>query len=63
LIIDNVCGVVEPGELVALMGSSGAGKTTLLNALLGRNLKVSNSRIFDNNPLGLGPKNKWRRAY
>uniref|UniRef100_A0AC35U768 ABC transporter domain-containing protein n=1 Tax=Rhabditophanes sp. KR3021 TaxID=114890 RepID=A0AC35U768_9BILA len=38
-ILNNVYGSIEPGQLVALMGSSGAGKTTLLNSLMHRNLK------------------------
>uniref|UniRef100_A0A914ZTZ6 ABC transporter domain-containing protein n=1 Tax=Parascaris univalens TaxID=6257 RepID=A0A914ZTZ6_PARUN len=39
LLLDNVTGVAQPGQLIALMGASGAGKTTLLNALLRRNIK------------------------
>ncbi|VDK47253.1 unnamed protein product [Anisakis simplex] len=39
LLLDNVMGVAQPGQLIALMGASGAGKTTLLNALLQRNIK------------------------
>ncbi|RDA82675.1 hypothetical protein CP532_0471, partial [Ophiocordyceps camponoti-leonardi (nom. inval.)] len=35
-IVDNVDGVVEAGELCALMGPSGAGKTSLLNFLARR---------------------------
>ncbi|VDM41679.1 unnamed protein product [Toxocara canis] len=39
LLLDNVMGIAQPGQLIALMGASGAGKTTLLNALLQRNIK------------------------
>jgi ABC-type multidrug transport system ATPase subunit len=35
-LLDDPCGWVKPGSLVALMGVSGAGKTTLLNALAQR---------------------------
>ena len=34
-ILNNVCLVLEPGQLVAFVGGSGAGKSTLMKALLG----------------------------
>lgn len=45
-----VCGIVRPGEFLALMGSSGAGKTTLLNCLMFRNtgkLKIQGKRYIN----------------
>lgn len=35
-LLDNVHGLVKPGQLVALMGFSGAGKTTLMDVLAQR---------------------------
>ncbi|KAI9251063.1 hypothetical protein BY458DRAFT_524198 [Sporodiniella umbellata] len=35
-VLENVCGLVEPGQVMAIMGASGAGKTTLLDILAKR---------------------------
>ncbi|CAN1234939.1 ABC transporter G family member 22 [Linum perenne] len=47
LILDGITGIVNPGEILALMGPSGGGKTTLLNLLSGR-IKSSDGIITYN---------------
>ncbi|KAK1637248.1 P-loop containing nucleoside triphosphate hydrolase protein [Colletotrichum phormii] len=45
-IVDRVNGLVEAGEICALMGPSGCGKTTLLNVLAGRPTNASSVSGF-----------------
>ena len=45
-LIENVSLVIEPGELVALMGPSGAGKTTLLDAMNGMRPPASGHVLY-----------------
>ncbi|CAE7231514.1 W [Symbiodinium pilosum] len=40
-LLSDVSCLVQPGDMVALMGPSGAGKTTLLNSLVGRSIMGS----------------------
>ncbi len=47
VILNDICLVIEPGQLVALVGGSGAGKSTLMKSLLGIE-PVSSGRIYLN---------------
>ncbi|KAK6460604.1 P-loop containing nucleoside triphosphate hydrolase protein [Scheffersomyces coipomensis] len=53
-IIDNVNGIIQKGEIMALMGPSGSGKTTLLNMLAHRanpKSSVQSGNIYINGKL------------
>jgi len=49
VILNNVTGRIEPGQLVALMGPSGAGKSTLLNVLGSRFTGEYSGDVYINN--------------
>ncbi|KAI9282778.1 ABC-2 type transporter-domain-containing protein [Sporodiniella umbellata] len=53
-LLNNIGGIVKPGHLTALMGSSGAGKTTLLDVLAQRKTigKVEGRIYMNGEPLG-----------
>ena len=52
-LLNDICGVVVTGQLVALMGTSGAGKSTLLDVLAQKKTtgKVSGSILWDGQPV------------
>ncbi|ERS96089.1 ABC multidrug transporter [Sporothrix schenckii 1099-18] len=54
-LLDKIFGFVQPGHLVALMGSSGAGKTTLLDVLAQRKDagRITGSILIDGRPQGI----------
>ncbi|CAK7221669.1 hypothetical protein SBRCBS47491_004607 [Sporothrix bragantina] len=54
-LLDKIFGFVQPGNLVALMGSSGAGKTTLLDVLAQRKDagRINGSILIDGKPQGI----------
>ncbi|KAK0424360.1 hypothetical protein QR680_008634 [Steinernema hermaphroditum] len=57
LLLNDISGIAQPGQLLALMGASGAGKTTLLNTLLQRNLRglnVSGEVLVNGREVGRG---------
>ncbi|CAO3676817.1 hypothetical protein G6F70_002214 [Rhizopus microsporus] len=53
-LLNDIGGIVKPGHLTALMGSSGAGKTTLLDVLAQRKTigKVEGRMYLNGEPLG-----------
>ena len=61
--LDDIDLIVEPGEIVALVGSSGAGKTTLVN-LLPRFIEPSSGEILlDGTPLALWQTSSLRAQF
>jgi len=59
LIVDQASLVIEPGELVAILGANGAGKTSLLRTLLGITAPSSGSaQLNGQDCFGLAPSER-----
>ena len=48
---DNINLVVEPGQIVSLLGENGAGKSTLMNVLYGLYQSDSGQILIDDKPV------------
>lgn len=58
-VLNSVTGIVNPGELLAMLGPSGSGKTTLLTALSGRLPgKLSGTILYNNQSFSSSIKRK-----
>jgi len=55
-ILNNVTGIAQPGELVAIMGPSGGGKTTFIDILAGRKNtgQVEGNILMNGSQIGAG---------
>jgi ABC-type multidrug transport system ATPase subunit len=56
LILYNITGIVEPGEMMAIMGASGAGKTSFLDILARRNKTGNVNGTFYVNGKSIGDR-------
>ena len=53
LILDDISGYCQPGQMLAIMGPSGAGKTTLLSLLASKknsSLHIQGKVLANNSP-------------